>query len=103
MISSNKNTELHLLEYRKRMLEYVQIARPIRITPFEIGPPEEFPAPDDIGGYANAPISDDLITDVFLEFSNKTRKQESERYLRSLTGIDDSCRFITSHVKMFSR
>ncbi|OBZ71006.1 hypothetical protein A0H81_09132 [Grifola frondosa] len=44
-----------------------------------------FSAPRD-EGYYDRPITHDLITDIFLEFSNRTREQESAEYSRSLTG-----------------
>ena len=69
------------------MLEYLQIAKPRRISPFETAPVEPFSAPYDAGGYADTSISHDMVTDVFLEFSSRTRKNESEKYLRSITGM----------------
>ena len=49
---------------------------------------EPFSLPYDLDGYADVSISGDLITDVFLEFSNRTRKEESQKYLRTLTGME---------------
>jgi hypothetical protein len=45
-----------------------------------------FSEPYALDGYADASITDDLITDVYLEFGERTRRIESERYLRTLTG-----------------
>jgi hypothetical protein len=84
---TDTRAELHLLEHRKKMLEYLQIVKPRRISPFETVPVEPFSAPYDAEGYADTSISDDMVTDVFLEFSSRTRKKESEKYLRSITGM----------------
>ncbi len=37
-------------------------------------------------GYNDTPITDDFITDVWLEFSKRTRQEESTEYLKSLAG-----------------
>ena len=46
----------------------------------------EFSSPYDLEGYGDDSITDDLITDVFLEFSERTQKDESDSYMRTLTG-----------------
>ncbi|KAJ7166768.1 hypothetical protein C8R46DRAFT_1351047 [Mycena filopes] len=46
-----------------------------------------FSAPDDLDGYNDKSITDDLITDVFLEFSNRTRLAECSKYLRTLHAV----------------
>jgi hypothetical protein len=81
-----QRSELHLLEYKQKMLEYIQNAPNHRASPFDVKPLVPFSTPYDPAGYADASISDDLISDVYLEFSERTRKSESERYLRTLTG-----------------
>ena len=46
---------------------------------------KQFSSPWDPKGYAAWPITDDLITDIFEEFSKRTRIRESEDYLRTIT------------------
>ena len=43
-----------------------------------------FSAPDDMQAYADKSISHEIITEVFLDFSGRTRQAESDLYLRSL-------------------
>lgn len=81
----NHHAELHLLEYHKRTLTYLQkyqdretsVFSPKHLTPFS-DPGSE--------GYDDKPISDDLITDILLEYSKRTRQEESMEYLRTLSG-----------------
>ncbi|KAJ7077700.1 hypothetical protein B0H15DRAFT_954994 [Mycena belliarum] len=81
--------QLHLLEYRQRHLEYLNAFK-ARLTP-SLGPDhtplEAFSAPYDGTGYNMKSITDDLITDVFLEFCSRTRIEECGRYLRTLEAI----------------
>jgi hypothetical protein len=79
-------TELHLLEYKQKMLEYVQNAGHCRISPFKVLLLEEFSGPYDMEGYADCSITHDLITKMFLEFTERTRKHKTENYLQTLTG-----------------
>ena len=82
-------SELHLLEYKRRMLEYVQrikMDKPQHITPFHLSKTKAFSGPYDPDGYNDGSISDDLITDAYLEFSAHTRIIESEAYARVLSG-----------------
>lgn len=79
-------TEFHLLEYKQKALRYLHAFQHRRVTPFRIDPLKKFSDPWDPNGYADDCITNDLITDVYLEFSERTRKAESERYLRTLTG-----------------
>ncbi|KAJ6502910.1 hypothetical protein C8R47DRAFT_1251855 [Mycena vitilis] len=81
--------QLHLLEYKQRHLEYLR-AFETRIVPALGGDPtplESFSAPYDQTEYNDKSITDDLITDVFLEFSNRTRIEECGKYLRTLVAI----------------
>jgi hypothetical protein len=85
------DSELHLLEYKQRMLEYVQrlgveTDKPQHITPFHRSKTKAFSGPYDENGYNDDSISDDLITDAYLEFSAHTRIIESEAYARVLSG-----------------
>jgi hypothetical protein len=88
-------TELHLLEHHKRHLEYLQY--------FELRPHTPF-APLKLKLFASESlahpksISADTITELFTEFSNQTRKVESENYLRTLTGLSPHCkRIVLTH------
>ncbi|KAJ7601836.1 hypothetical protein DFH06DRAFT_1351920 [Mycena polygramma] len=81
--------QLHLLEYKQRHLECLR-AFETRIVP-QLGPDpsplESFSAPNDQTGYNDKSITDDLITDVFLDFSNRTRIEECGKYLCTLVAI----------------
>lgn len=77
--------EFHLIEYHRRRLEYYRnveetLSRPSVITISVV----RFSEPFDMNGYAASPISDDLLSDVYAMFSDRTRRDESSRYLRSL-------------------
>jgi hypothetical protein len=78
--------ELHLLKYKQTMLEYLQHFQRRRVSPLKPLILKEFSSPHDADGYADGCITDDLITDLYLEFSERTRKEESSNYLRTLTG-----------------
>jgi hypothetical protein len=45
-----------------------------------------FSPPDNATGYGNKSVSDKIITEVFLDFVQRTREQEATEYLRSTTG-----------------
>ncbi len=83
--------ELHLQEYFQRKFEYLDMyqryhekaaSEVIKRDFAELG----FGLPEDIEGYHMNVITHDLISDVYLEFTKKTRVRESENYLRTLTG-----------------
>ncbi|KAJ7124769.1 hypothetical protein C8R43DRAFT_1135450 [Mycena crocata] len=80
--------QLHLLEYKQRHLEYLNAFRTRLVSGLgatcKVQP---FSAPNDPAGYNDKSITDDLIQDVFLEFSNRTRVNECGKYLRTLTAI----------------
>jgi hypothetical protein len=79
---------MHLLEYHKTRLEYLRYYKARReiVTVVPVAALKEFTNPSAVGGYGDKPITDDLITDIYHEFSNRTRTVESEDYLRTLTG-----------------
>jgi hypothetical protein len=54
-----------------------------RLVPLRL---RDFSGPWDKQGYNEHTISDDTITEVYLEFCDKSRKDESDEYLRTLTG-----------------
>ena len=78
--------ELHLLEYRQRMLEYLRSFEGAQNNPFKAVVLQQFSAPNSTTGYNDKTISDDIITELYLEFSQRTRQEESSEYLRTLTG-----------------
>ncbi|EJD45149.1 hypothetical protein AURDEDRAFT_165695 [Auricularia subglabra TFB-10046 SS5] len=59
--------QLHLLQYLRDKREYTE--------------------PYDNRGYALAHISSDVLSDAYLDFVRRTRRPESEMYLKSLTGV----------------
>lgn len=74
--------ELHLLEYKQRMLEYLDFYT-LRINQHSATPSvlHPFSAPNDPAGYRDASISNDLVTEVYLEYCERTRNMESGKYL----------------------
>lgn len=79
--------ELHLLEHAQTNYEYLQYyGIRQRQAAYKSPALEKFSDPEEAKGYANSSITDDLISDVFLAFSERTRQSESEDYLRTLTG-----------------
>jgi hypothetical protein len=68
-------------------LEYLQFFERRRISPFQPVSLMAFSSPFDVEQYADDSITDDLVTDLFLEFSERTRQIESEKYVRTLTGV----------------
>jgi hypothetical protein len=77
--------ELHLLEYKQKALEYLQSFKtcPNSLFPRKLIP---FSGPYDPDGYGDTFMTHDLITDIYLEFSERTRKKESDEYIKTLTG-----------------
>ncbi|PIL34349.1 hypothetical protein GSI_03124 [Ganoderma sinense ZZ0214-1] len=87
--------QLHLLEYHKQHLLYLQTyrARSQKTSLTKQKPLVPFSKPltkkvgKQTGGYDNRSISDDLITKILLDFSNKTRIEESEAHMRTLSAV----------------
>lgn len=79
--------ELHLLEYHRSRREYLVSFQNCKRADALVHPQlEEFSSPWDSEGYTSRSITDDLITDVYLEFSKRIRQPESEDHMRTLTG-----------------
>ncbi|TFY51908.1 hypothetical protein EVG20_g10784 [Dentipellis fragilis] len=78
--------QLHLLEYQQSMLEYLQKYRDQRKKLWSDVRLKELSSPSDAQGYADKPISDDLISDLFLDFAARTRHSEAADYLKTLAG-----------------
>ena len=69
------------------MLEYLFAFETQRRASFLIRPClETYTSPEDPLGYADTSITDDMITHVYSEFSERSRHRESEEYLHTLTG-----------------
>ncbi|KAI0066538.1 hypothetical protein BV25DRAFT_1912599 [Artomyces pyxidatus] len=81
--------QLHLLEYQQTHLQYLRMykTREVCLHTKEDVPLKAFSGPRDPNGYADQSITSDLISDVLLEFSKRTREAESAAYMRTLTGI----------------
>lgn len=84
------NSELHLFEYHQAKLEYLQyFAFQTKKQQSTLASPptlSRFSDPGKADGYNDKSITDDLITDIYLGFSDQTRRAESQEYLRTLTG-----------------
>ncbi|KAJ3476001.1 hypothetical protein NLI96_g11459 [Meripilus lineatus] len=79
--------QLHLREYKQRMMEYLRYfqarsqqksADSARLFPFS--------APDDVDGYNDQTISSDMVSEVYQEFYERSRQEESIKHTRTLTG-----------------
>ena len=90
----NVMLELHLLEYHRRMLKYLDrmdemLKRPRTMASFfganhkGVQPFSKFNNPL---GYNARCISVDVITEVYFEFTAHAREGESQSYMKSLTG-----------------
>ncbi|KAJ7277282.1 hypothetical protein C8J57DRAFT_1713702 [Mycena rebaudengoi] len=78
--------QLHLLEYKQRHLDYLQSFKG-RVRGLDTSLLQSFTTPADPEGYNDKSITDDLITDMFHEFSDRTRVKECGKFLRTLTAI----------------
>ena len=68
------------------MLEYLCSFEGARQNPFKPVVLQQFSAPDSTMGYNDKSISDEIITKVYLDFSQQTRQEESSEYLKTVTG-----------------
>jgi hypothetical protein len=78
--------ELHLQEYFRDKHAYLQVferRQPSIFCPLKL---QAFSDPESVNGYDMRSISDEMVTETYLEYNNKTRKLESEAYLRTRTG-----------------
>ena len=69
-----------MLEY----LSYFNLARPNLFSRTYL---QKFSAPTDEDGYGDSPITNNLITDVYLEFITKTRQDKSVEYCKTREGL----------------
>lgn len=79
-------TELHLLEYKQRMLEYLSYFQSARQNPLARHDLQMFSSPTDEEGYGDSFITHDLITDLYLDFVARVRESESIEYCKTRTG-----------------
>lgn len=92
--------ELHLLKWQRRhcayllrVQEYIKQTQMAGAQPTlmfgrtQLYKPKGFSPPYNTVGYADNLISNDTITHIYLEFSKKTRNDESAAYLKTLTGV----------------
>ncbi|KAJ7182935.1 hypothetical protein C8R43DRAFT_968527 [Mycena crocata] len=82
--------QLHLQEYHQHAMEYLRaytFAHPQPVLSFSTQSSFTVFSPPDSGGYNDDSITDDLITDLYIDFVETTRKLESGEYLRNLTAI----------------
>ena len=96
-----EDLELHLLQYKQKVLEYLLHFEWKRASPLHVQSLTAFSGPHDMDGYADNSITDDVITELFLEFSERSRQKECEKYLRTLTGrshSEDGSRDWLSHI-----
>lgn len=99
LTTATVSTELHLLEYRQRMLEYLlyfKSGQQNRMT--ERNSVRPFSSPTDENGYGDSFITNDLITDLYLDFIAKGRKSESIEYAQTRTG-----KFVFYHLNICLR
>ena len=78
---------MHLLEHRLRMFDYLRtFETQYKALPLCRPRLQVYSAPTDPQGYADVSITDDMISDVYLEFSQRVRQEESMSYVRTLSG-----------------
>lgn len=88
-----QDADVHLLEYHRQHYAYLQVyhARSQQTTLLKGKPLVPFlqslkkKARKQTGEYDNHLISDNLITSIFLKFSNEMRIEESEEHMWMLT------------------
>jgi hypothetical protein len=82
-----RSAELHLQEYFRDKYAYLQA---FSCQQFSLFHPtlelKAFSDPCDKSGYDGRSISDEMVTEAYIEYSDKTRKAESDAYLRTKTG-----------------
>jgi hypothetical protein len=88
---NHHDLELHLLDYHKKVLEYLHIFESLSDTWLVPLPLKSFSEPHDKEGFNSHSISDETITEVFLEFGEKTCNKESDKYICTLTGMAKWC------------
>ncbi|KAF8973795.1 hypothetical protein BDZ97DRAFT_1912253 [Flammula alnicola] len=77
--------QLHLLEYRQRMLEYLSYFKSARPSLFKRNNLQKFSSPTDEKGYNDCFLTNDLVTDLYLDFIARVRQSESVEYSKTRT------------------
>ncbi|KAF8176924.1 hypothetical protein BJ912DRAFT_930520 [Pholiota molesta] len=77
--------QLHLLEHKQRMLEYLSYFESARPNPFMRNNLQHFSPPINEEGYGDSFISNDLIKHLYLDFIAKVRQTESIEYCKTRT------------------
>ncbi|KAJ3477525.1 hypothetical protein NLI96_g10403 [Meripilus lineatus] len=79
--------QLHLLEYKERMLEYLVFFK-VRSMQISAAAPRLHPysEPYDENGYRDQSITADMISEVYQGFGERSRRDESIKYTRTLDG-----------------
>ncbi|TFY52964.1 hypothetical protein EVG20_g10326 [Dentipellis fragilis] len=78
--------QLHLLEYQQCQLEYLRRYGSQRKVIFSKSRLEPFSPPGAVDGFTDKSITDDLITHVYLEYIDRTRKEEAALIMKTLAG-----------------
>jgi hypothetical protein len=60
---------------------------------------QKFSSHDDPNGYDDKWITNDMITDVYVEFVNKTRQRESTSYCKTRTGQSLTRNLLSRHIQ----
>ncbi|GBE83061.1 hypothetical protein SCP_0501070 [Sparassis crispa] len=76
--------QLHLLEYHRQHMMYLQAYKQRRNQPKSMVTP---PPLCRFSNPARISITDDLVTDIYAKFSETTRQKESEDYLQTLAAV----------------
>ncbi|TFY76247.1 hypothetical protein EWM64_g7763 [Hericium alpestre] len=79
--------QLHMLEHGRAFLKYIQTYRKAHTASwldYYALKPLASPFESEFGGSS---ISDEIISEVYLEFTSRSRQGESEEYMRTLHGI----------------
>lgn len=70
-----------------QLLDYLRTLKTQQSGSFLIRPHlKPYSEPRNPEGYADMSITDDMISHIYLEFSERSREEESKRYLCTLTG-----------------
>ncbi|TFY77528.1 hypothetical protein EWM64_g6486 [Hericium alpestre] len=79
--------QLHLLEYNKAQLEYLRTYRSVHSAYFHYRALQPFMEPFNAKGYGGPSISDEIISEVYLDFTTRSREDESQRYMRTIRAV----------------